>query len=110
MPVPEALFRDAFLHPGERACDGRQRRLKARIRRLRSSTTIPDLGSKTYFAATGPRARPHKPHLKGKQEAEYLRWLGLQPAASRTFMLNVRAYGSRLVMLAGKGCHQGKEK
>jgi hypothetical protein len=65
---------------------------------------------KTYFAAVSPQARPHKQHLKGRQEEEFLLWFGLQPAASRAFMLNVRAYGSRLLMLAGKGCHQGKEK
>jgi hypothetical protein len=65
---------------------------------------------KTYFEALSPKAHPHKQHLKGKQEIEFLLWLGLQSTNARTFMINVRAYGNRLVMLSGSRCHQGKEE
>jgi hypothetical protein len=67
----------------------------------------PTATRKTDFTKTSPKARPHKQHLRGEQELELLAWLGLQPTRARTFMINVRAYGNRLVMLAGKGCHHG---
>jgi hypothetical protein len=54
---------------------------------------------KTSFEAVSPNARPHKQYLKGKQELEFLLWLGLQSTSCRLFMLNARTYSEAIRLL-----------
>jgi hypothetical protein len=60
---------------------------------------------KTDFTRTSPKGRPHKQHLKGHQELEFLSWLGASPAEARAFLMNVRRYGEQLTLIGQ--CHQG---
>lgn len=56
----------------------------------------PTPSRKTDFDRTSPKARPHKQSLKRDQELEFLLWLGLAKSSDRSFLLNVRRYGSSL--------------